>query len=124
MESEKCMKCGRELPGGQVFCEGCLAEMDKYPVKPGVVVMLPRRRTAQPKVPAPRRRSAPTPEEQVVKLKKWVRIQRLCLLLLALLLAAAMWLQINYQLKMEEHKLLPGQNYSSESSQETEKTEK
>ena len=43
-----CMKCGRDLEPGQVFCEECQAEMKKYPVKPGTVVQLPRRREEAP----------------------------------------------------------------------------
>ena len=40
----QCMKCGLEIPDGQVFCDGCLEIMDKYPVKPGTPVhILPRK---------------------------------------------------------------------------------
>ena len=116
MESKKCMKCGREFDAQQIFCDGCLAEMDKYPVKPGVVVMLPRRRSQPAKEKTPRRRQVQIlPEEQIKLLKKRLRIQAIALALVGLLLAAAMWLQVSYQLEKNEHKLLPGQNYSSES---------
>jgi len=114
MESKECMKCGRELSGGQIFCDNCLAEMDKYPVRPGVVVMLPRRRQQPPKPAAPRRRPTPTPEEQVLKLKKRVKIQSLALALVTLLLAASVWLQVSYQLEKRDAAPIPGQNYSSE----------
>ena len=46
------MKCGREIPVGQVFCDECLEDMEKYPVKPGTAVQLP----ARPK-PAPVKKS-------------------------------------------------------------------
>ncbi len=115
MESKECMKCGREICAEQVFCDECLAEMDKYPVKPGVVVMLPRRRAqAAKEKPARRRQNQVPPEEQIKLLKKRLRIQRIALALLGLLLAASMWLQISYQLEKKENKLLPGQNYSAE----------
>ena len=39
-----CMKCGREIEDGQAFCGDCLAVMEKYPVKPGTAVILPKRR--------------------------------------------------------------------------------
>lgn len=39
----KCLKCGRETD--QTFCESCRAEMEKYPVKPGTIVLLPKERT-------------------------------------------------------------------------------
>ena len=38
-----CMKCGKEVSEGQVFCEECLTEMERYPVKPGTPVLLPHR---------------------------------------------------------------------------------
>ena len=118
MESKECMKCGREIDAQQVFCDECLAEMDKYPVKPGVVVMLPRRRSQPVKEKAPRRRQNQIPpEEQVKLLKKRIRIQGIALALVSLLLAAAMYFQISFRLEQNEHKLLPGQNYSSETSQ-------
>lgn len=41
-----CMKCGRKTED-RVFCPDCLSEMEKYPVRPGTVVKLPRR-TATP----------------------------------------------------------------------------
>lgn len=36
-----CMKCGREIPVGQVFCDGCLKVMETYPVKPDTAIHLP-----------------------------------------------------------------------------------
>ena len=50
----QCMKCGLEIPDGQVFCDGCLEMMDKYPVKPDTPVhILPRKplEKAQRKTP-------------------------------------------------------------------------
>lgn len=38
-----CMKCGKEIPEEQVFCEECLADMALHPVKPGTPVLLPVR---------------------------------------------------------------------------------
>ena len=38
-----CVKCGREIPEDQVFCEICLTEMENYPVKPGTAVHIPPR---------------------------------------------------------------------------------
>ncbi len=39
----RCMKCGREIAEQQAFCEDCLLEMEKYPVKSNTVVQLPPR---------------------------------------------------------------------------------
>ena len=42
-EPNRCLKCRREIAEGQVFCDDCLAQMKKYPVKPGTPVNLPKR---------------------------------------------------------------------------------
>ena len=35
-----CMKCGREIGENRVFCDLCLADMEKYPIKPGIAIQL------------------------------------------------------------------------------------
>ena len=67
-----CMKCGRETEEETVFCRDCLLEMEKYPVDPGTVVLLPRRKESVliKKVP---KRHIPTAEEQVTFLRKCMR---------------------------------------------------
>ena len=40
----KCLKCGRETD--QTFCDSCREEMDRYPVRPGTIIQLPKDRTA------------------------------------------------------------------------------
>lgn len=42
----RCIKCGREIAEQQAFCENCLSEMEKYPVKPNTIVQLPNRNEA------------------------------------------------------------------------------
>lgn len=37
-----CLKCGQKIGDSEVFCPGCLTDMEKYPVKPGTVVRLPQ----------------------------------------------------------------------------------
>ncbi len=44
----KCMKCGRKFSAEQVFCDDCLAEMEKYPVSPETPVVLPHKANAEP----------------------------------------------------------------------------
>lgn len=39
----KCMKCGTTIPSEQVFCNTCLEDMERYPVKPGTPIQLPNR---------------------------------------------------------------------------------
>ncbi len=112
MEEKKCLKCGRPRAEDQAFCDECLAEAENYPVKPGLVVLLPPKE--QPK-PAPRRRhAAPSPEEQVAKLKQQV-IALWLVLILALSAAVALgWLAVSEYMEQDSGKLLPGQNYSAE----------
>ena len=38
-----CMRCGKETKESQVFCEECLADMERHPVKPGTPIQLPNR---------------------------------------------------------------------------------
>lgn len=111
MEPKKCPKCGRNAAENMAFCDECLAEMEKYPVKPGVVVLLPQHEKA-PK-PAKRRHTSVPPEEQLAKLKK--RLLSLTLALILALGAAGIfgWMVAADFLDKTDVKL-PGQNYSSE----------
>ncbi|MDD5864732.1 MAG: hypothetical protein PUD80_08885 [Firmicutes bacterium] len=111
-----CLKCGREIEEGQVFCGDCLLDMEKHPVKPGTAVQLPPQVYASaPKKAHPRRRTKPAPEEQVKSLKLRVRVLAvllaICIVLLAVLTVPAM------KYYREDH-FLPGQNYSAVSSTE------
>ena len=108
----QCMKCGRDLEPGQVFCDACREVMARYPVKPGVVVQLPNRNQQTVKKQIIRHRPALSAEEQVTALKKTVRWQALSIVLL---LAAAIglgWLSVKLYTEGEK-KVLPGQNYYS-----------
>ncbi len=109
-----CMKCGREIEESQVFCPECLEEMEKYPVKPGTVVQLPRMTNyPAPKKPPQRKKTAPPLEEQVRTLRKWARTLALALVLVLTLLIGGGYLAIRYYVE-EQNKVIPGQNYSSD----------
>ena len=112
-----CMKCGREIEEGQVFCPDCLLVMAKYPVKPGTAVLLPKRREASFVKRAVPRRKLVTPEEQIRKLRKTIRTMFIVWLVTFLLFCAALYPAVLY-LKEDMH-FLPGQNYSVIGSQET-----
>ena len=104
-----CMKCGRDLEEGQIFCANCLEVMEKYPVKPGTPVHIPVRREDPPARRAPRRRMLP-PEEQIRKLR---RRNRVLFVISVLLLTATVLLgSVAVQHFLEEKKISPGQNYS------------
>ena len=79
-----CIKCGREITPGAVFCAECLADMEKHPVKPGTPVVLHTKPTTSIRR-APSRKVR-KPEEQIRSLKRtitwlWVLI---CLLIAGL----------------------------------------
>lgn len=107
-----CMKCGREIEEGQVFCGNCLEVMEKYPVKPGIAIQLPHRKeTPVTKKVHIKRRQPPTPEEQIQKLKKRVRAFVILWIVTLALLAATIYPTIQYF--FGEDLLLPGQNYNT-----------
>ena len=107
-----CMKCGREVDEGQVFCIDCLKEMEKHPVRPGTVVLLPKRDEAHfVRKSQSKRRAAPTPEEQIKILKTRLRIVN-AMLLVSLVLMAMLIYPAAKQL-LEENRILPGQNYNT-----------
>ena len=91
-----CMKCGKEISEDQSFCEECLAEMERYPVKPGTPVLLPQR---QPIAPQRKRRSLKRirkPEEQLASLRSTVRL--LCVILCLLLVITTVSILLNLKL--------------------------
>ena len=109
----QCMKCSREIPAGEVFCEECLAEMAAYPIKPGTVVTLPNR----PKQAASRKtighRPAVTLEQQVKKQGKIIRTLSWLLTLSTALLIGVGALTVSL-LTDDTDRALTGQNYSAE----------
>lgn len=103
-----CMKCGRETPGEQVFCENCLRTMEKYPVQPGTAVKLPQRKETTVIRRAPKRRTV-NPEEQIKVLK--TRVIRLAVLLF-LAVAIIVFLAPAAISHLTGDRRKPGQNYS------------
>ena len=106
-----CMKCGREIEDGQAFCGDCLAVMEKYPVKPGTAVILPKRRRDLTVMKRPSvRRKTLTPEERILKMRRALRGWIIAWIVTFLLLCAALYPAILY-IREENHFGL-GQNYS------------
>ena len=92
-----CMKCGREMPLGQVFCKDCLADMANYPVKPGTPVVLP----PSPEVNAARRgntRKVRKPEEQLSRLRRWMVVM---LIVFMIIITAGTMLIISLSQKID-----------------------
>ena len=106
----QCMRCGRDVESGEVFCDECHRDMESYPVKPGTVVLLPQyTQYSQPKRPPVR---IVPPEEQIRKLKKRTRVMGWLLAVSVLVAALSAWAAI-YLYTEYNGKYLPGQNYSS-----------
>ena len=104
-----CMRCGRETPGEQCFCEECLLDMERCPVKPGTVVQLPSRRVDVPQRKAPRRKII-SPEDQVKALKRRLRGVYIGLVICLLLLGLAVYGLFRHTAK---DRFAIGQDYSS-----------
>ncbi len=82
-----CLKCGKEIPDSQVFCNDCLADMEAHPVRSDIPVQLPVRSPIRRQ--APQRKETP-PEEEISFLKKSIR----WIMLLVTVLALALCLSI------------------------------
>ncbi len=106
-----CMKCGKELKNEGVFCPDCLAEMEKYPVKPNITVQLPPRRITTAARKKARRQRYVKAEDQIRHLKT-VRNRLIATLVAVILLfsaaAAATW---HYHNTVDDSDF--GQNYGS-----------
>ena len=110
-----CMKCGRETENEAVFCSDCLQIMEKYPVRPGTVVILPRRRESSV-LKKISKRHVPTPEEQNKILRKWISI--LSVALLVCIIAIVLMFNPTMHYVLDEHVEI-GQNYSTVTSTNT-----
>ena len=108
-----CVKCGREIPEDQVFCENCLTEMENYPVKPGTAVHIPTRPAEElPKKPVKKKRIL-TAEELLLRTRKKLRRTRIFAVLLLLICGTLSFLMAQAVLELDFQRLL-GQNYRTE----------
>ncbi len=106
-----CMKCGKELKGEGVFCPECLAEMEKYPVKPNITVQLPIRRTTPNTRRKARRQRYMKAEDQIRHLKRVRNGLIVTLLTVILLFTGAIAVIVNYFDLDEGFDI--GQNYNT-----------
>ena len=80
-----CMKCGTEIANGNVFCESCLEDMNKYPVKPGTRILLPNHPAPEAVKKQPVKKRPLTAEEKLKKTQqvlKWITVALVVSLLL------------------------------------------
>lgn len=107
-----CLKCGREMEPGNAFCPGCLAEMEKHPVSPNTVVVLPSRRRAQPKKAFSSRHSQePSQRDLLRRARRRCRGLAIATTVLALLLAGVIGLGAWLYLRPKAPPT--GQNYTA-----------
>ena len=107
-----CMKCGKEIPEKQAFCDSCLAVMEQFPVKPGTPVLLPNRPTPAPLKRSSSRKKVLSVEERLAKAKKI--IQRLSIILAVALFALVLSIVLlvdTIQSDAPDREI--GQNYST-----------
>lgn len=101
-----CMKCGREIPEGQVFCSGCLEVMAAYPVSPETHVHIPKRSAKSPE----KKSKGITPAEQIRLLKTAIR----WLLVTVAILTAAISILAILLLQQPQPQQRPiGRNYTT-----------
>ena len=107
-----CMRCGKEIALGQAFCKECLTDMEQHPVKPDTPIQLP----SQVPVAVPRRtpqvRKVRKPEEQLIRLRRQIRVQTIVLLVISMLFTLSSVYFI-WKLHSQEQIFSPGQNYST-----------
>lgn len=114
-----CMKCGREIPAGQVFCDSCLETMKKYPIKPDTAVQLPRNRQDTVLRKQASRRRPLSPEEQIPGLKRTIRRLRFFTALLVLVLAAVAVLAFFQLRNLPQTPEIPNYTNSTQDTNET-----
>lgn len=108
----ECLKCGKSTESDHFFCKECMAEMEKYPVKPGTPVKLPRRNAQAPAFREHVRKKIKNAEkEQIGKLYRKIKILLILLLIAvtACLVVSALYVRLIYTTP----KRPAGQNYST-----------
>ena len=108
-----CLKCGKEIPEKQVFCETCLDVMEQFPVKPETKIFLPKRDAPSVSKKAPVRKKVLSPEERVPKLKKAVLVLSVMLTVAVLFLVLAFALLFDTLSTKDVPQDTIGQNYGT-----------
>lgn len=111
-----CMKCGKEIPSKQAFCDDCLEVMARFPVKPETHVLLPNRETSTASKKSPVRKNILSTEERLVQTKKviqWLSIA-LAATFFALVLSVSLLIET---MAPETQSGAIGQNYSTTDAQ-------
>ena len=110
----RCMRCGRECPDEQVFCDRCLKLMQANPIKPGTAVQLVDSSKRYTQAPVARVRRQASPEEKLTSLRAAVRWLALAVVALSLVLGITAWLLVDSLSDSES--IMPGnlgRNYTA-----------
>lgn len=87
----KCMRCARETAPQQVFCNACLEDMARHPVRSDTPIYLPVRKPKEaPRKKSRRFRRERTAEEMVMILRKRVKVLTALTVIMVMMLSAAM----------------------------------
>ena len=107
-----CLKCGQEVSPGQVFCESCLSDMARHPVKPGTPVIIPKRNKPLPTKRTHKR--VHKPEDIIVSQRRligWLLAAVIALMLASAALTVAMF---HYKDAAEQNQTSVAENVSRE----------
>lgn len=85
-----CLRCGRDTAGRQVFCDACLDDMARHPVKSDTPIYLPVRKVNDTPKNRRRYRRERTAEETILILRKRIRALTALVVILVMMFAAAM----------------------------------
>lgn len=105
-----CIKCGKETDASQVFCNECLTEMEKHPVKPDTPVQLPQRPAPEKTTPRMREQTPADANRSLRGLVRWLTV--LVTILSVLLCATAGFLL--HTLEQQANNPI-GRNYTTNS---------
>ena len=84
------MRCARETAHQQVFCNACLEDMARHPVRSDTPIYLPVRKPKEaPRKKSRRFRRERTAEEMVMILRKRVKVLTAITVILVMMLSAA-----------------------------------
>jgi len=110
-----CLRCGKETPVSQAFCNDCLQDMSHYPVRSDAPIHLPKRNEKTVSKKAVKRKKLIKPEDQVIHLRKIIRWMMVLLVLSSLLTCIAV---AKLVAKEENPKYPDGKNYITTTEQD------
>lgn len=107
-----CLKCGKEIPEKQAFCDRCLTVMDQYPVKPDTHILLPNRSIPQTVKKSAGRKKEPTTKERLARAKKAIQWLSIALAVVVFALSLSVTLLVD-TIKSKTTDNAIGQNYNT-----------